>query len=369
MIYIFTILIVTTLLAYYAERKSVVVLPDRFGVPRLYEKRRISRYAFFSILAILVLFVGLRTSYNDTYAYQVAFNQLDTGLDAFQEMGWVLADNPGFYISNVLIKTYVSENSQVMLFLYALSTIVLFLLFYRRWSDTFWLTVYLFTATGMLLLSMAAVKQVLAMGIGLYGITCFLTNRRIGFVICVLIGSTIHPYLLLYLSAFLLCGRVWSRKIFMILIATLLSGIFIEQFVQIARDATELIGASYAENTLLGQGVNFFRFGVYTVTPVLTWKFRRRINASGSNMLILCLNFTLVGWCFMFVALFANPNVFGRMAAYFSPFMHLALPSLLIRYAPRKNRLLILSGCVAGYFIYLVFELYARGFTYHWAFI
>lgn len=366
MLPVLSILIITTLLAFYAESRTVVIANDQFGIPWRNERRRINRYLFWGLVTILVCFVGLRTGYNDTYAYKRAFGNLDVGMKALEDMSWTLGANPGFNLSNVLIKTFISENAQVMFFLYALLALIPFFIFYRRWSVKFWLTVYIFTAAGMLLFSMAAQKQILAIAIGLCGITCFLTKKRAWFIALVLLGSTFHPYLIFYFGAFFLGDRVWSRKVTLLIIGAVMSGAFIEYLLQWAQAATALLGEDYTQGgELAGPGMNVLRFAVYSVTPVLTWVYRKQINASRDRALILFSNFTLIGWCFMFIAMFVAANLFARMAAYFDPFMHLTLTTLLIRYVPRKNRRHVLSGCVIGYLLFLAFELYARGFTYH----
>lgn len=354
-----------TLLAYFSERKSVVTARDRLGRSRRYRRREIDSYGFYSILIILVVFVGLRGSFNDTWAYIYDFDLLDTGMQAFEEMDWDLADNPGFYISNVFIKTVISENAQVMLILYSWATLLPFFLFYRRWSAMFWLTVFLFTASSMLLFSMAAMKQVLAMAIGLCGVNCFLKGERYRFVAWVLLGSTIHPYVPFYFFAFFLHDRVWSRKILLVIFLAALGGVFIEQFLQIVSGATQMIGAEYEKHgELSGPGMNFLRFLFYCISPILTWVYRHQINENRDKMMILFSNLTLIGWCFLFTALFVSANMFGRMAAYFDPFMHLSLTTILVRYIPKDSRWFIVPGCVAGYFLFIALELHIKGFVY-----
>jgi hypothetical protein len=367
MLYVFSILIVTTLLALYAEHKSTIVLPDMFGMPYLYEQRSINRYLFIGLVAIVVCFVGLRTHYNDTLAYRKSFRNLDAGTKALHNIDWTLGNNPGFQTANVLLKTYVSESDYFMLFFYALLSLIPLFIFYRQWSLCLWLTIYLFTATGMLLFSMAAMKQVLAMAFGLSAITCFLTRKRFLFVALVLLGSTFHPYIILYLGAFFIGDRVWSIRVTLIILAAVLGSLSAEYLLQWFYRATALIGEDYAKyGELEGQGVNVVRFIVYSLTPALTWVYRREINAPGNKPLVLFSNFTLIGWCFMLFALFGNANMFARMATYFTPFLHLTLTAILTRFIHQNYRQIIIYACVAGYFLFLAFQLYVSGFRYEW---
>lgn len=365
MIIIFLILIVTTLLAYFAESKTSVARRNGLGRVQRYKIRRVNNSLFYILLALFVFFVGLRGSHNDTAAYLIVFKNLDTSLELFSERKWNLAFNPGFQISNYLIKILISDNPHVMLFLYALVTLTFYFIFYRKWSQSLWVTVYLFIVAGMLLFTMAALKQVLAMSIGLYGITCFLTNKHRWFVFCVLLASSIHVYVLFYLLAPLLSDRLWSRKVILIILGAVSSGVFVEFFLQLAYGVTGIFGAEYEKyDEVSGEGLNILRFFVYCCAPVLTWIYREKINGSRKRAVILFANFTLIGWCFMFIGLFVGANMLARMAMYFDPFMHLALTSLLVFYIPDWNRRYILPGFLLGYLLYFSFDLYSRGFVY-----
>ena len=367
MIPIFVILFATTTLAYFAASESVIVRRNKLGLARRFRLRKIDSALFYTLLGLLVLFVGLRSSYNDTGAYLLKFKNIDPSIEAFNRISWILAENPGFEISNILLKFLVGGNGNIIIFIYSLVSVTLLFIFYRRWSICLWVTVFLFCTTGMLLLTMAALKQVLAMSIGLCGITCFLANRRGWFVFCVLFASSFHVYILFYLLAFVLSDRLWSRKVILIILGAVISGVFIEQFIGLASVATEVIGAEYQKTgELSAQGVNFFRFLVSSVAPLLIWIYRARINESGNRALILCSNFTLIGWCFMFIALFRSANMFARMAMYFDPFMHLALTALVVSVTPRWYRQHVLRGCLLFYLLFFWFELYAKGFSYRW---
>ncbi|EDM29045.1 capsular polysaccharide biosynthesis protein [Lentisphaera araneosa HTCC2155] len=362
MIPIFCVLFSTTFLTYFAQKNIPTF--DQDGI-FLGIKLRKNKFLLILIQAILILFIGLRKGYNDTYAYIKKFSRLDTGWDALLETNWKLSENPGFYILNTLIKTYISDNPQVFLFIYALASIGLIFYFYQRWSQMLWLTVFLFIASGTFLASMAAIKQIIAMGIGLLGVHYYLTKRPYKFIACILLGCTFHPYLIFFLGAFFLSNRVWSKKVTLIILGAVLSGFLIEQFIQIAYSTTNELGYKYEKHgEVSGKGMNILRFLVYCTTPTLTWVYRKKINQSQDKALILFSNFTLIGWCFMFISLFIGANMFGRMAMYFDPFMHLTLTVFLTSYLPIRNQSVVKCSCVLSYTLFFTYEIYSRGFIY-----
>ena len=54
---------------------------------------------------VVAVFVGLRTSYNDTYTYRNMYESLDAGFGNIASLSFSLGDNPGFWITNTILKT------------------------------------------------------------------------------------------------------------------------------------------------------------------------------------------------------------------------------------------------------------------------
>ena len=144
-----------------------------------------------------------------------------------------------------------------------------------------------------------------------------------------------------------------------------MAGVFTEFYVRLAAGATELLGHDYQEYGELSQkGMNFFRFLVWCVAPSLAWIYRHEITARKDQTTGLFVNLAILGWCFSFVALFVSANMFGRMARYFDPFVHVLLVTLFINYVPREKRGFNIAVCLLGFSIYFVVDLYLSDFVY-----
>lgn len=370
MIILLIVLFTTTFLAYRAKSIRAKSFSNDSGQAFLREEINYNGLLIFLIMLVFILFVGLRNSYNDTYNYIVQFRKLATGIDALKHMKFTLGNNPGFEASEILIKTYISKDPHMMLFIYALCSIVPIILFYKRWSVMLWLTIYLFIAAGMLIFSMAAVKQVFAMAIGIWGVTLLIYKRPVSFIILILIGSLFHSYLFMFLVAFFLQDKVWSNKTLLIIVGVVISIAFLEQFLEMAYSITEKMDMGYTQKSLKGTGINPLRFVVYSISPILSFVFRKEINNSKDKAMILFCNLTLIGWCFMLIGLYTNANVFGRMAMYFDLFMHITLTYLLVKCVPKTYRQMAIYACVIVYFFFFFYaNVYARSFEYHWIFI
>ena len=179
-----------------------------------------------SIVLILSLLSGLRTSYNDTYTYIKSFiyRVTDNFSDLVLHMEQALGDNPGFYLYQYIIIVFISNDPQVFLFLSALITNIFFVFFYKKYSPTFAFSLFLYFTSGLFILGMAAIKQMMATAIIFWAISFFLKNKHITFIFLILIASTIHPFSLFYFIVYLVNSKVWTKMITLFIFLALLTG-------------------------------------------------------------------------------------------------------------------------------------------------
>ena len=96
---------------------------------------------------VVAVFVGLRTSYNDTYTYRNMYESLDAGFGNIASLSFSLGDNPGFWITNTILKT-LGCSTQTFLMFYALITVGIYLWFIRKYTDNIWFSIFLFFTMG-----------------------------------------------------------------------------------------------------------------------------------------------------------------------------------------------------------------------------
>lgn len=319
------------------------------------------------VCLILIFFVGLRKSYNDTWNYVRFFNNLDPlkieNLDITQ-----LGDNPGFVVLVSFVKFFISENPYVFIFITSAISLSFFFYSLFKYSTNLKLTIYLFLTSGLLLFSMAAIKQFLAMSIGFYAFQFLLKNKTLQFVLLILLASTFHTYVLIYLLAALFMKDVWSKRTISFLIIILTLSFTMRDFLEIAYETSEFFGYDYkSTNELDGNGVNVFRFIFYSITPILAFFNRKSINSLGSKLEIVFSNMSIIGWGFLFLGLFGNGNLFGRFATYFDPFVIICLTSIITNYFISNDDRKMISTLVKSiFFIFCLYDLYARNFKYEW---
>lgn len=337
------------ILAYVSDRRAIVEF-DSYG-DRVYRKK--DKLIFFIIAVVLAIFVGLRTTYNDTKTYIYGYEALSSGLANLLTIDLSLGSNPGFWVVNTIIKT-IGFSTQSFLMFYAIITVGIYLWFIRKYSDNIWLTVFLFFTMGCYTFTMAAIKQCVAVAFCLVATDRCLQNKKLSFVLWVLIASTFHPYSLMYLIIPLLNFEAWSGKTYLFLIIFLIIGLSLQPLLGTVVDITTMLGEEYDATTFTGEGINVFRLAVVWVPVVISFFTRRYLKANNSKADNIILNLTILNAEIMFVGLFGTANYFGRLANYFLIFQALCLPHLFKAFND-TSRKLITSACIIGFLLYFYY--------------
>lgn len=328
--------------------------------------RRKESFFYAILVVVMVLFVGLRTQYNDTDNYEAIYNSMDPNLGLFDQLSWEVGDNPLFLLTNrILLKLGFSTQSFLMF--YAAITVGLNLWFIRKYSYDIPFSVFLFVATGMFTFTMAAIKQCVAMAICLVAIDRAVQKKYIFFVLWVLLAALYHPYALMYLVVPFLLFRPWSVNTVIMLAAFAVAGMVLDQLIGTIVDVTDLLGESFDAASFTGEGVNPFRVAVVAVPVLIAFVTRRVIAQIPDRVQYLMVNLAMLNAEIMFVGLFGTANYFARLANYFLLFQAMSMPWLLTHFEVRSRRLMT-WGALAGYGAFYLFS-YAimDNFDYHYA--
>lgn len=190
-------------------------------------RRGPSRLAVILLILFFSVVSGFRTSFNDTHRYLASFSEIISGPNAGAAISWDLADNPGFWL---LVSTIlrVWPDPQAALLIISAVTVSLYVGFFARYSERFWLTVYLFVASGHFFFTFAGVKQALAMAIGLVGIHYVIQRRSWHAVFLIILAATVHPFVLMYLLAFSMGLDPFRRGLLLFGGGGLIGGLFFD---------------------------------------------------------------------------------------------------------------------------------------------
>ena len=332
MLEVFVLMAVAVLLAGLYSRYSCkpTLTEIDSGKNKLSDQSTTANLFYFILLICLVCFAGLRTVMNDTGLYIVNFSNIPSALGEIKNIDWAIGANPLFKVWQILIKALISADSHVFIFLSALFTVSLSLAFLRKYSQNFTFSVFVFLGLCVYAFMLAAIKQTMATAIAVWAIPKAWEKKWISAIVLVLIAVFIHPYVFIIAVAFFLGDNVWDKRTVCILLSTVCGVFFIETVADIASAVTEVLGDNYSSEGIIGDhGVNIFRLLVYAVVPVLSLIFKNNLRDCQSKIINVSVNCSIIAFCLMLIAFFANPIVFGRLAGYFDIFICIALPYVL----------------------------------------
>lgn len=350
------VFIFSLIMAYISDKRAHIDF-NKFG-DKIYRHKE--KIFFFLMAVVVIVFVGLRTSYNDTETYRYSYELMPTGMGNILNLDLSLGSNPGFNILNTILKT-IGFSTQDFLMIYAVVTVGIYFWFVRKYSNNIWLSVFLFFTMGCYTFTMAAIKQCVAVAFCLVGIDRLLREKKISFVFWILFASTFHPYSLMYLIAPFLMFKPWTNKTYILLAVFGLIGLGIQPLLGTVVDITTMLGEEYDAATFTGEGINIFRLAVVWVPVIVSFFVRKYLREANTKKDNLILNLTILNAEIMFIGLFGTANYFGRLANYFLIFQALCLPHLFNGFTTGSKKIITFL-CV---FCFLLYFYYANVINQH----
>lgn len=319
---------------------------------------------FYSIMSIaMILFVGLRTKYNDTFTYLETYNLLTpSSIPILSEIDWSIGANPLFNLVNWILK-YIGFSDQDFLMFYAVITLGIYIWFIRKYTCNIWLSIFLMFATGTYTFTLAAIKQSVAVAFCLLATDRVLNKKYVKFIFWIVIAMLFHPYSLMYLVVPFMMYKPWSKKTYLSLAFFAFVGVSLQFMLGSIIDITSMMGETYSIQEFSGEGVNPFRLIVCAAPLILSFIMKNHLAKQESNEADnLMLNLTMINAEIMFVALFGTANYFARLANYFLIFQCLSIPWLFKYLEKNSKKTITLIAILCYLFFYYYSNIYS-GFS------
>lgn len=313
---------------------------------------------FYTIMSIgLILFAGLRITYNDTQTYTWGYHQMEEMTDLSGTIVWSkIGENPAFiHVQHKLIQMGASDQTFLMVF--SIFTVGVNLWFFRKYSCNIWLSILIFLTYAGYVFNLAAIKQCAAMAFCLIATDRVIRKKYIGFALCVFLGCLFHPYALMYVVVPFLFFKPWSKGTFVMLFTFALAGVCMQTMLGTLLNVTDMLGEHYDANSFTGEGVNPVRLLVTAVPVILSIPIMYRMEADEQYDQYVIVNLAMLNAEIMFVALFGTANYFARLANYFLPFQAVAIPFLLKQYDQEEKKTMTTLAVVG----YVAFFAYSQG--------
>lgn len=306
------------------------------------------------LILVLGFFCGLRIWGNDTVTYLQMYDQMPLWEDFLVSNAYDFATGIGFSALTSLLKTW-GFSAQDYLMFYAFATVIPYVLFVRKYSGSMVFGVFLMFTTGFYTFSLAAIKQCMATGLCLMAVSFALDRKWVLYLLWMGLAVLFHPYALIYLLVPFLMFKPWTKWTFIYMAVFMAAGFYLESLLGTVLDITDMMGASYDEESFVGEGVNIFRVMVCFVPVVLAALYGKVLFENSTRTDDLMFNMAMVNALIMFVGIFGTANYFARLANYFLPAQVIVLPWIL-RKAHHMDKKWLIPGCVVGYLGYFIYE-------------
>lgn len=311
-------------------------------------------YAIVS-MGYVVFWTALRSGFADTRAYIFMFESTPVGLNYVAEEFAKGGKSPGFAISQILFKTFFSEDFHWWLATLAISSGLPIMLTLRRKSVDYLFSMYLFVASTYFIWMSNGARQFLVAAI-LFGFYFLLVQRkRVAFIIIVLLCSYIHSTCLIMLPAvFFIDLKPFGKMMMLFTLAILLSTFFVGPMLG-AMD-TVLQDTSYHGNLdqfAQDDGAHPLRVLLESVPMIMAFIKRKQIAALKNDFINLCINMSTVAAGIFYIAMLTSGIMIGRLPLYFSLYNFILIPFLIYHVYSEQRRLwyfLFFSVYLAFYF-------------------
>ncbi len=316
-------------------------------------------FALIAFLPVIYLAAFTNPRY-DTVLYMYIYNSFPTSVSgllsrmlATSEKGWII-------FQWVIKRIFNGSQTAFRVSIVAIHSIPI-LFFFRKYSQNFIMSLYLFLACGChLAWMMNGLRQYVAVCIILLAVPFVLKKKYIPTVMFILLASTFHTSALIMIPIiFVVQGKAWNKKTLLFILGAVVFTYLISQYTGLLDSMVEesqYEGAFEAAREFGDDGVNPIRVLVYAVPAVMSFIGRKFIEQDNDPIINLSVNMSIVTVCLYLVAMTSSGILIGRLPIYTSLFGYILLPYVVNRIFKRNIADAVNLLMVVLFFAYYLVE-------------
>lgn len=315
--------------------------------------------------APVIYLVAFTTPRSDTVLYMEIYRNLSTSWSGLLATLNATESGQGFIIFEWVIKNIFGGNANVFRVILALFHSIPVLYVFRKYSDDFIISLYLFVATGCHIgWMMNGLRQFLAVSIIMAATPLMLKKKYIPLVGVILIATTVHSSAILMLPVVLIVqGEPWNRRtLFFITFSIIMMYIFSQYtgLLDSMLENTEYAGAMASAAEMGDDGTNPIRVIVNSVPMIMALVGRKYIKNDDKPIINLCVNMSVITTGLYLVSMVTSGVMMGRLPIYTSLYSCILLPYLIKRIFTKRSTKFMMFSMVVLYFTYYLYAY--RGF-------
>lgn len=316
-------------------------------------------WAFVAFAPVIYL-AAFTTPRSDTGLYLTIYKNLDISWMALKDALLVDDSGKGFWVFQWITKNVFQDNESAFRLILALLHSIPILFVYRKYSDKFILSLYLFLATGCHIgWMMNGLRQYLAVCIIMAATPLMLKRKFVPLILVILLATTIHSSAILMLPVvFIVQGKAWNHKTIFFIIVTIVMMYAFSRY-------TGLLDAMLVETEYAGvmanaietgdDGTNPIRVLVNSIPMLLSLLGKKQIDAEDNQVINLCVNMSIITTGLYLVSMVTSGIMIGRLPIYTSLYSFIALPYFVDKIFTKRSARIVNLLMVGFYFVYYLY--------------
>lgn len=320
-----------------------------------------------AVLLVLpyIIWAGYRSdNFGDTYAYREIFKEAPSSLSGLITYVENADKDKGFSVLTALIKSIVGNSDVIFFIVVATIQIVCIIYIYRKYSENYWLSIFLFVAsTDYMSWVHNGMRQFLAVTITLVAMEFVVKEKYLKAVIFILIAFTFHASALFMLPMiFILQGKAWNKRTVLVLLAALIAILMIDRFTGIME--TLLSDTQYSNAVTTWQesgddGTSPLRVLVYSLPTILSLIGLKYIREEDNPMINVAVNASICSTGIFAISMFSSGIFVGRLPVYFFMLSQgILLPWEIENLFTKDSKKFVLVAAVLCYIAFFYYQMH-----------
>ncbi len=317
-------------------------------------------FAFIAFLPVIIM-AGERGWFADTSAYIQQYRSMPDSFSGIWEYMRTAEKDRGFSFVSAVMRAVIGYNFVPYLYIIALFQGIVLVWFFRKYSESYIFSIFLFLAsTDYLSWMFNGMRQFIAVCITLIAVSFLFQRRNIAFVITVLIASLFHKSAILVIPfAYISLGEAWNRKTLLFIAGVLIASTFAGWFTGMMDDVLQHTQYKNVVKDSLGDdGTHPLRVLVYAVPAIIAFFTKNDIVKKRGVLINFCINMSIISAGLYFVSMVTSGIFIGRLPIYCSLFSYILLPWELNHVFSKNNRALLYAGTVFCYLMFYYFTMH-----------
>lgn len=320
--------------------------------------------AVLTFMPVVYLATFRDLAFGDTLAYCKMYQEMPLNWNEVPEYMATVQKDSGFYFFSVILKHFLGENYRLYFLTLALIQGISIMSIFRKYSENFLLSVFLFVAsTDYYSWMYNGIRQFTAVTI-IFAITALMLKKKyIPVLVVILMVATFHQSALLMIPFVIIAqGKAWNKRTIIFIGVALLAVFFVDHFTGFMDEA--LSNTQYknvvSDYTNTGDdGTNPLRVVVYAIPTIFAFWGRRRIQNSNDEVINFCTNMSIISTGLYVISMFTSGIFIGRLPIYASLYsMEILLPWEIENLFTKRSAKLISMCMIAAFLVFYYYQVH-----------